>query len=71
MILLPVALAPSDDVAAILQAAAVGGLVGSALAARQRIRNPDFDVALPPILWSLLFAVVALVVALARELSLW
>ena len=37
------AVAPSDDVAVILQWATLGGLIGSAVAARRRRRDPGAD----------------------------
>ncbi len=54
--IVPFGLAPSDEGAVVLQAAGVGALLGSALAARLKFRNPEADVALPPIMWALALA---------------
>ena len=67
MTLLPVGLAPSDDVALVLQVAGVGVLVGTALAARRRMRDPTADTWFPPAMWALTFAAIATVVVLLRR----
>jgi hypothetical protein len=60
----PFGIAPSEELGFVLQWAAVGGLIGTALAARQRMKNPDADVTLPPMVWAVLFAIVVGGVAL-------
>lgn len=54
----PFGIAPSDELGFVLQWAAVGGLIGTALAARQRMKNPYADVTLPPMVWGVLFAII-------------
>ena len=71
MILLPPALAPNDDVAFVLQAAAVGALFGAAVAARRRRRNPEFDAWLITARWALLAGAVAAVIGLTKWLGWW
>ena len=66
--LLP-AFGPSDDIAGILQAAAVGGLIGVVVTARIRARNPDADTWIFTARWTLLWAAGAVLVALADWLG--
>lgn len=54
----PFGIAPSEELGFVLQWAAVGGLIGTALAARQRMKNAHADVTLPPMVWAVLFAIV-------------
>ena len=49
--------APNNDVAFVLQIAALGALVGSAVAAAMRLRNPEADTWLPTALGGLRGAV--------------
>ena len=73
--ILPPALAPNDDVAAVLQAAAVGALIGTAVAARRRGRDTDFDAWLVTARWSVAFGVAfgvaAAVIAVTKGLGWW
>ncbi|HEX8086890.1 MAG TPA: hypothetical protein VF529_21575 [Solirubrobacteraceae bacterium] len=56
------ALTPSGDIAFVLQLAAVGALVGAAIAAHRRQRDPAFDAWMTTTLWSLLLAAVAVLI---------
>jgi glycopeptide antibiotics resistance protein len=56
------AVTPSGDLAFVLQLAAVGALVGAAIAAYWRQRNPAFDAWMMTTRWSLLLAVVGVVI---------
>ncbi len=65
------ALAPSDDVAVILQAAGFGALIGSVIAARRRAADPQYDAWLLTVRWSVLFAVGGTVIVATRRLGWW
>ena len=67
----PIGIAPSDDVGFILQAAGLGALIGTALAARMRIRGSRSDPALPPMMWALAGASLGVVVVIGRGLDWW
>ena len=69
--ILPPALAPSDDVAVVLQAAALGALIGTALAARGRSRDREFDAWLVTARWTVLLALAALVIVVLDWLGWW
>lgn len=64
----PIGLAPNEELAAIIQCATIGALVGGALAARQRIREPEADLSMPPLMWGLLGIALGL---LGEHLSWW
>ena len=65
------AVAPSDEVAFVLQVAGVGALIGAALAARRRTRDREADTWMPPTAWALLFAGCAALVVVAERLGWW
>jgi hypothetical protein len=65
------ALTPSEDLAVVLQAAGVGALIGTALAARLRARNPEADAFVPTAAWTLLLAGIAGLGVLTKRLGLW
>ena len=60
--ILPPALAPSEDVAVLVQAAALGALIGTTVAARRRSRDPEFDAWLITARWTVGFSLVTLVI---------
>jgi DNA protecting protein DprA len=62
-------IAPSDEVGFVLQMAGVGALVGTALAARRRMRDAAADTFFPPAMWALLFAIATAAFVLVRRLS--
>ena len=65
----PPAIAPSDDVTVILHAAGVGTLIGTAVAARGRRRDPTVDTWLLTARWTVAGAVFGgLLVVLGRIL---
>ncbi len=62
------AVTPSDDLAAVLQAAAFGALIGTAVAARRRRRNPEFDAWLVTARWTVLLTVLSCLWFVAKGL---
>ena len=69
--ILPPALAANDDVAVVLQAAAFGALVGTAVAARRRRHDPDSDAWLVTARWTVAVSVFALLIVLPEWLGWW
>ena len=63
--------APSDDVAVVLQAAGVGALLGASLAARRRARDPDYDAWLLTARWTIAFAIGGVGGVLRHRLGWW
>ena len=69
--ILPPAIAPSDDVAVVLQAAAFGALIGTAVAARRRARNSEFDTWLVTARWSVALAILGALYVVTKWLGWW
>ena len=69
--ILPPAVAPSDDVALVLQAAAAGALFGTAVAVRRRGRNPDADAWLLTARWSVVGAIIGFWIVVGHGLGWW
>ena len=69
--ILPPALAPSDDLAVLLQAATFGALVGTAVAARRRGRDPDFDAWLITARWTVAVSFLTLLILATDWLGWW
>lgn len=67
----PIGLAPSDELAVILQWAAFGALVGTGFAARMRIRGSRGDPVLPPMMWALLAGGIVGLYVLGNALGWW
>lgn len=69
--ILPPAIAPSDDLGLVLQAAGIGALLGTAIAARRRAQDPDFDAWLITARWTLSVALVTGLGVLTKRLGWW
>ncbi len=65
------AIAPSPGVAVVLQAAGIGALFGTIVAARRRASNPNADTWLLTVRWSVAGAILGLLAVLADALGLW
>ncbi len=63
------AIAPNDDVAVVLQAAGIGALLGTAVAARRRAKDMSADTWLLTARWSVALALAGLLLVLADALS--
>jgi 4-amino-4-deoxy-L-arabinose transferase-like glycosyltransferase len=70
-VILPPAIAPSDDLAVVVQFAALGALIGTALAARRRGRDRDFDAWLLTARWTVALGVGAGVGVVTKWLGWW
>jgi hypothetical protein len=70
-VIAPLGIAPSDDVAFILQAAGLGALIGTALSVRMRVRGSRGDPAPPPMMWALAGALTGAFVVLGTGLHWW
>jgi hypothetical protein len=62
------AVAPSDEVAVVLQMAGVGALLGTAVAARRKRREPAADTWLFTARWTLALAALGVLIVIAAVL---
>jgi hypothetical protein len=70
-VILPPAVTPNDDLAVILQAATLGALLGTAVAARRRRGDPGFDAWLVTARWSVAAGIVGVLIVATRRLGWW
>ena len=64
-----IAVAPSEDLAFVLQMAGVGALIGAVVAARRRARDPQYDAWLVTARWTLALALLAVLFVVRDRLG--